>query len=246
MWPLVLLGLAKDKLDIRIQEARMHVPALSPLKPAPAGPAGFASSGMTAPGEFPTAGIAADWINGRPSGRFGFHRREGGHCVAGRKGPDFEETCYRHLISAFWWGESVPLSRGLQCIVDKCHFDLVFDLTIASFNMTRSGMGPGLVLPPTGWRIHPRITSQVSLGGTLVQRKPGFFWFKPLYWATSYVAYRTVFTDFNTTSSASVETFVHPVSRRSRIEGLFGFHLSPLERDSGVTGPVNLNFYPIL
>ncbi|KAJ9081811.1 hypothetical protein DSO57_1010920 [Entomophthora muscae] len=233
-------------LEIRIQEARIHTPVYEFIPPQSFflnKPAGFASRGWVPPGEYPQEDEMSCWINAKSYGNYTVEKQKR-FCVSHTDGTDFIETCYTHIMSTFWWGKPIRLSNKYLCIGNSCHFSLVSNTITLEGNNSVLDKLVKVPLPPNPWRIHARFSSQLNLEGEVYRTIKGFFWFKPIYWATLYHVHRTAISALNTTSNGNIQAVIYPVSKADNLEGLIGFYPGPLDPDLEFQRPSFFEFYP--
>ncbi|KAJ9081801.1 hypothetical protein DSO57_1010913 [Entomophthora muscae] len=231
---------------MRIQEARFHarvyefVPSQTVFLKEPAG---FASSGWVPPGEYPHADGSSYWIHDMTHGNYTIEKQKR-FCLSHKNSTDFIQTCYTHIMSSFWWGESIRLSNRYLCVGNKCHFSLVSTPITVEKNISMSKKLDNVPFPPKPWRIYAQLTSQLNLEGEVYKDTKGFFWYKPIYWTTTYHVYTTAITALNTTSKGNIQAVMYPVSKVGHLEGLFGFHTGPLDQGLKFQRPSFFEFYP--
>ncbi|KAJ9065257.1 hypothetical protein DSO57_1021578 [Entomophthora muscae] len=233
-------------LEMRLQEARFHAPKYN-FVPSQSlflkEPAGFASRGWVAPGEYPQEDGSSYWINDKSHGNYTVEKQKR-FCVSHTDGTDFIQTCYTHIMSTFWWGESIRLSDMYLCVGDVCYFSLISKpITIEKKGTTLKHLVKGSC-PPKPWMMYSQLTSPIKLEGQVREGMYGFFWYKPIYWATSYHVHRTVISALNTTSSGNIQAVMYPMSKADNLEGLCGFHTGPLGPDLEFQQPDFFEFYP--
>ncbi|KAJ9081810.1 hypothetical protein DSO57_1010919 [Entomophthora muscae] len=157
------------------------------------------------------------WINDKSYGNYTIEKQKR-FCVSHTDGTDFIETCYTHIMSSFWWGEPIRLSNGCTCIHNVCHFSLVSNTITVERKISVLEKLVNVPLPPKPWRIYARLASQLKLEGEVCKGTEGFFWYKPIYWATSYHVHRTVISAVNTTSNGNIQVVMYPVSKVKKLE----------------------------
>ncbi|KAJ9081808.1 hypothetical protein DSO57_1010917 [Entomophthora muscae] len=233
---------------MRIQEAHLHAPKYSFVPPQSLflkEPAGFASRGWVAPGEYPHEDGSSYWISEKSHGNYTIEKQKR-FCLMYKNDTSFTKTCYSHITSTFWWGESIRLSNRHLCISNVCHFLLASNpITVKKKDSALEKL-VNVPLPPKPWRIYARLASQLKLEGEVYKDTYGFFWYKPIYWATSYHVHRTVISAVSTTSNENIQMVMYPVSKVEKLEGLFGFHTGPLDPDLEFQSPYYFDFYPKL
>ncbi|KAJ9081802.1 hypothetical protein DSO57_1010914 [Entomophthora muscae] len=220
---------AASRLDMRIQEARMHVGSVGSFDTSSLPKfTHFSTFGWTPPGIYPKE-IHAIWLNEKPTGTYTSSKRES-FIATGKEGQDYVEFHYSMLLSSFWWGEPIRLSEDLECVTSVCHFSVQssnISLTKSTFSyppeihgQLKTKSSP----PPKPWKVYSSLTAHIEIEGELMDSRRGFIWYKPLYWATAYSGSKITLSRNRTTSMKFNITHVYPVSRGYRLEGLFGFN----------------------
>lgn len=230
---LVLVCAARAGLmEYRVQEAHMHMRFLLRLPfnasrlPALAS---FSQTGWATPGVFPAVGDDTHWVNDVPSTSYLHYYYPQNICIQKLRGLTVE-TCYRHVVSSFWWGAPIKLNHELSCAMDRCNFTistrplLLRRRFTSKYRQEGDPLGEKKSFPPRPWHLHSSLSSRLLLAGEVLDYSPGYFWYKPLFWASCYAVSRMFYYPTNTTALSYQATFLSPVSRADHIEGIFGYH----------------------
>lgn len=198
--------------------------------------AGYATLGWTRPGMDPRLSNGSSWLHPiQPSRDKGDMHQT--NCTARAT----VTTCYLVTAASFWWGRPINLTGRIHPLTSRYHFSLT------SPNISLQASAPFAdhhVLPPSPWRLHQTLNSQIHIEGSLDDSTGGFFWFKPLFWAVSYSG-RYIVRSHHTITSAPFSTVdLYPVAQSDGIQGAVGFEPTAAPVPNFLA-PVDFEFYPV-
>ncbi|KAJ9056887.1 hypothetical protein DSO57_1028072 [Entomophthora muscae] len=211
---------------------------------------GYATVGWTKPKKYPEPDNDSFWLNQVSPGDYTINQASEMSCFSKNSGHDLTRTCLKPIESSFWWGDTVNISKLMSCITETYQFSLTspilgFSRTLQT-NLKDGDLQvyPDLSPPPKPWILYDQIYSNVVLNGTMRGLRSGYFWVKPLYWATVYAGYKTTTIGSTIVSRYFKATQIYPVSRNGRIEGLYGFKTAS-SRAKDYIDPARFDFYPL-
>ncbi|KAJ9065253.1 hypothetical protein DSO57_1021575 [Entomophthora muscae] len=205
----------------------------------------FLSHGWVLPNHYPTISSDSAWLMDVQVGTYRTERYPKGKCIAQLMRTS--EACRHHIMSGFWWGESMRVSEKVSRIAEEYLFSLITP-SITLYRMISTDIEEDIdpidlphAQPPKPWRLQHYVKSNLNISGTLLGLKTGFFWFKPLLWAIHYHIHQKDI-HLNLTSTSQI-TYIYPIVRSSSIEGIVGFSSSDSHRISYIP-PSHFDFFP--
>ncbi|KAJ9056886.1 hypothetical protein DSO57_1028071 [Entomophthora muscae] len=210
---------------------------------------GYSTVGWTKPGKYPEPDNDSVWLNQMPAGSYELNPSPTNACYQRNISSTLTMVCFIHVVSSFWWGDAIKISKKMSCITETYQFSLtspVFGFTGTIETDLKDDYlqeYPDLSPPPKPWLLYDQIDSRVVLNGTIQGLRSGFFWFKPLYWASFYAGQKITLANSKSTSRTFRATYFYPVSRTNYIEGLFGFETSDGVVEDHID-PIQFEFYP--